>query len=390
MNVIPSAHRPRLQDSRGGFTLVELLVAASIIIILAVVTVRAINVTADQSKVSEGARTIQSYLEGARNRAIFRKSPVGVRFIRDPNNSRTVSGMIYIGLSEIYEDGTITFPNIATPDRRTINGTAAGWGRLVTMNILDTSKTYNIQVQRTPTSNDTYDRYTMVFNNDPAIRRWQLTTDIFQDPVDANEEREYKLELGYTVLPNQEPRELPRGVAINLDPVRVNDRYPSDWFQSGSYIENLDVIFSPSGTLIESASERGMLHFLVAETVDIETSLFVSNGPNQVPGDPGDDDGNGVAEDAADLVPPLVGDDIGVLGAGWTPALPRWPNVVSREFIERDRLVSINPKTGNISVSKVNLTDVLSDNDADGTVENQSDGIPDDPFLYAETGETGQ
>lgn len=373
---------------RAGFTLVELLVAVSIIIILAVVTVRAINVTADQSKVSEGARTIQSYLEGARNRAIFQKSPVGVRFIRDPNNPRTVSGMIYIGLSEIYEDGTITFPFIgnATPDRRTINGTAAGWSRLATMNILDTSKTYNIQVQRLPDS-DNYDRYTMVHNG----TNWRLTTDIFDDLDADTVGREYKLELGYTVLPNQEPRELPRGVAIDLDPVRVNDRYPSNWFQSGSYIDNLDVIFSPSGTLIEDASEQGMLHFLVAETVDIETSLFVSNGPNQVPGDPGDDDGNGVAEDAADLVPPLVGDDISVLGGGWTTALPRWPNIVSREFIERDRLVSVNPKTGNISVSKVNLTDHLpAIIDADGKVKNQPDGIPDDPFRNAELGETGQ
>ncbi|MDC0273536.1 prepilin-type N-terminal cleavage/methylation domain-containing protein [Planctomycetaceae bacterium] len=372
---------------RSGFTLVELLVAASIIIVLAAITVRAISVTADQSKVSEAARTVQSYLEGARNRAIYQKRPVGVRFIRDPNNPRTVSSMMYVGLADLYEDGAITFVNFvataANPDRRRISANAnANWTRLEQMGILDPGETYTIQVQRMPLNNSTYDRYTMI----KAGGAWRLTTDVFSDPADSNEERTYKLELGYRVLPNQEPRELPRGAVIDLDPVRANSRYPDDWIQGGNYIDNLDVIFSPSGTLIDDASAKGMLHFLFAETVDVETSQYVSNGPNKVAGATGDDDGNDKVDDRLEL----GNDDDVVIGIGWSPALPRWPNIVSREFIERDRLVSVNPLTGNVSVSKVNLTDVLSDNDADGTTENQPDGIPDDPFRNAELGETGQ
>ena len=62
-----------LQSSRKGFTLIELMVVVGIILLLATITLTAVNLTIDGDKIRNGARQIQSYLEGARDRAIFSK-----------------------------------------------------------------------------------------------------------------------------------------------------------------------------------------------------------------------------------------------------------------------------------------------------------------------------
>lgn len=71
---IPNRSTPR----RGGFTLIELLVVILILTILIVLTVQAFNIT-QESGAADGARAVQSYLGGARNRAVFRGRAVGVR-----------------------------------------------------------------------------------------------------------------------------------------------------------------------------------------------------------------------------------------------------------------------------------------------------------------------
>jgi hypothetical protein len=53
----------------------------------------------------------------------------------------------------------------------------------------------------------------------------------------------YSLFLNPTVLPNQEPRQLPRNVVIDLN----NSILPDAWGTAGSY-GTLDVLFSPNGT----------------------------------------------------------------------------------------------------------------------------------------------
>lgn len=90
-----------------GFTLIELLVVVMIMLVLAAVTVSAINITIDGDKVRAGARQVQSYLEGARSRAVAAREPRGVRFLLDPTDPRTVTSMIYIAASEPWTEGTI-------------------------------------------------------------------------------------------------------------------------------------------------------------------------------------------------------------------------------------------------------------------------------------------
>ena len=98
------------QQDRGGFTLLELLVVVSIIGILLTMTLLAVNVTTEADRVKKGARQVQSFLLGARDRAIKNGEEVGVRFYfgqpppaADATTNqiiaRQVSDMAYIGRS---------------------------------------------------------------------------------------------------------------------------------------------------------------------------------------------------------------------------------------------------------------------------------------------------
>ena len=79
------------EGRRAGFTLIELLIAVTIFLILTTIAVSAVNAFGDGDRVSGSARQVQSFVSGARDRAIFTNQtdagprPVGVRLLPDPN-----------------------------------------------------------------------------------------------------------------------------------------------------------------------------------------------------------------------------------------------------------------------------------------------------------------
>lgn len=90
--------RPRSRrdggPSRTGFTLIEMILVILVILILAGLTVAVVGRTVDGDRVRGGARQVQNYLAGARDRAIYAASrledattippAIGVRFLPDP------------------------------------------------------------------------------------------------------------------------------------------------------------------------------------------------------------------------------------------------------------------------------------------------------------------
>ncbi len=90
---------------RSGFTLIELLVAVSIILVLAVITIRLVNTSLDGDRLRTGSREVQSYLAGARDRAVYAGQPRGVRFIPDPNDPYSIRSFVYIGAPTSFTDG---------------------------------------------------------------------------------------------------------------------------------------------------------------------------------------------------------------------------------------------------------------------------------------------
>src|SRR6202451_2610301 len=118
----------------AAFTLIELLIAMSIMLILAAITVRLVMGNLDSDRMKGGSRELQSYLAGARDRAIYAGQPRGVRFIPDPTDLGTVRRFVYIGATVNFTDGAQV--QIAA-DKRTISTSPttyvppASWANLV-------------------------------------------------------------------------------------------------------------------------------------------------------------------------------------------------------------------------------------------------------------------
>jgi prepilin-type N-terminal cleavage/methylation domain-containing protein len=79
--------------SRRGFSLVELLVVISIVLVLATAAAWGLSGTRGADRAAAGARVLQSQLLGARDRASQAREPRGIRLLRDPTNARQLVGV---------------------------------------------------------------------------------------------------------------------------------------------------------------------------------------------------------------------------------------------------------------------------------------------------------
>ena len=77
---------------RRGFTLVEILVVVSIMLLLSTLTLVAFR-SSNTDKMRSAARVVQSALLGAKDRAMHAKDFRGVRFVRDANGPAFMNGL---------------------------------------------------------------------------------------------------------------------------------------------------------------------------------------------------------------------------------------------------------------------------------------------------------
>jgi prepilin-type N-terminal cleavage/methylation domain-containing protein len=342
----PTARRQALDsrlstlDSRSGFTLTELMVVMVIMIIVTVMTVTAINFSMSAERSRAAARQVQSYLAGARDRAIYEKHSVGVRFLVDKDIPNSISSMIYVeesdfepGLVEVHKPASGTSYVLNVIDR---NGTTVGldWARLRKKGML--RKGDRIQIP----AGDGFE-YTIqnVYlwdedTNDPnnIIReRIDFEPEFRDESTTVTRTEDAKLLLPPIIRPNQEPMLLPRGIVIDGNGSR--SKLPRSWTAIGG--GRLDIMFSPRGTLTGKAATSGLIHFYVSEAADVErlNAANISSIPSDTPFGTTDD---------------VIGDRI---------------------------IVTVFPQTGAISSHPVNPT------------PSTNNKIAADPYYYAETGE---
>ncbi|HET6424361.1 MAG TPA: prepilin-type N-terminal cleavage/methylation domain-containing protein [Planctomycetaceae bacterium] len=347
----------------AGFTLLELLIAISIMLILLAITATAIRVNNEADRIRGGARTLQSYLLGAKDRAIYAKAPRGVRLLRDPNNPRAISSVVYVEPTppENYTVDVIPFNTAApysssNPMRRVrlptttnFNARDAGdWRLLVTRGMLTAGLRMKIP------ANDRGTWYVIqsvdVSGSNQDI---VLTTEIRNPSTTGTLRDTAQIELPPAVVQNAEPVQLPRGVVIDLDrsgyrqpnpaappPVLFTPKFPSGWADSsGNYIQRMDIMFSPRGAVTGPSAGSGVIHLYVTDQAAADLGLDPAYGVN-----------------ATGSVDPPIPDKA---------------------------LVSIFTRTGNVTVSPVNTTDARNNY----TLAPGADNYADDPFYFSERGE---
>lgn len=244
-----------------GFTLVELLVVISILAILVVMTVTSINFALSSDLTRGGSRQVQSYLAGARDRAIYAKEPRGVRFLIDPNNPTAVTSMVYIAPSPNWNQGVIRLERIDAsnpPDSivdtiLNVRGAGTDWRFLFDRGQLidgarikipgDGSGTwYTIDLNSSPIS----EPYPVTPGSplphefDPNVDEVVRLTTAYRDAGTSGSTEvvafapgsgpsTYLLELPPVILPGEEPTLLPNGTGIDLD----RSHLPDSWRITG-------------------------------------------------------------------------------------------------------------------------------------------------------------
>lgn len=341
-----------------GFTLLELLIAVSILLILLAITATAIRVNSDADRVRGGARTLQSYMLGAKDRAIYAQAPRGVRFLRDGTNDRTVTSMVYVEPTEPWTgqvrvlpmNTAVSWDSATNPMRRVRIGDPnqiPNWTQLNSRGLL----TPGLRIRIPANSRGTW--YVVQAVSVGGSNQDLLLTTEIRNPTSTGELLEQaEIELPPSVMQNAEPVPLPRGVVIDLDRCSANPsatngagaRLPPAWrvgppvgTSSFSYTNRMDLMFSPRGSITGLAAAAGVIHFYLTDQTAADLTLNAGFGAN--------------------------------------PAAPLPAGIEPSTGVPDKLLVSVFTRTGNVVVSPVNATDA------------NADGIADDPFFYSERGE---
>lgn len=397
----------RIEASRRpGFTLLELLVVITIVALLLGMTVAAVNFTRDSERVVSAALQVQSFLSGARDRAIHAKEARGVRFFVDSTNSRAVTAMAYIDPAEYWSQGTIRLQrpdadnnNVAdNPAITVVAGADTQWWQLKRRGLLFDGLRIRIPKGDAGTWYEIQTDMIDLTVAPPATQFLKLKTP-YADPGDTPANRvvafetvgpeDYELELAPRILP-MDPVKLPADTIIDLD----GSRLPSAWRPTTSlttpngsgnlqYSQFMDVVFSARGTVIGTSASGGIIQFYICDSQDsiFLKELYVDSLPNA----------NG-STDTMSFTPngqPLnvgkvltfnsllagsrfiPGNELRTSNAPWLPNRPD-----DDPYLVRDRrIVSIFTQTGAVSASAVFNASPMN-------------GFEPDPMYFAETGGT--
>ncbi|WP_437191677.1 pilus assembly FimT family protein [Planctomicrobium sp. SH527] len=297
---------------RTAFTLVELLVAMTIFVILATITVTGFR-GSDSDRVSNAAAAFKNALEGAKSRAVKSGETRGLRLILSPTNGREVTSLVYVDGGR-YESGELRFEfnNTMTINRWQVQSTnPALWNTLRTQSLIGPGTRF-----QTTESGEWFTLVAEVIPNDPASwwyidhapanaiaanpalppestvgSGWRLEPSDLDDLATpstygvstavASAPRPYRIQIAPMILAGAEPISLPPNTCIDLDGSKV----PYGWrpnpaatpakpnygpsIPGSAESRPIDILFTPKGTVARPLTTEGILHFRVASTIDL-------------------------------------------------------------------------------------------------------------------------
>lgn len=313
---------------RHAFTLVELLVVITILLVLTTLVITAFRPN-PEAKMRDAARSAQSAFLGARDRALHAGDRRGIRLIYDPNDVNVCTGFVYLkpldkltfgapnftvavcrpSLSGIYfperGDATADTPNLVVfnePDASLIeqldqSGLIPSWTRVTVRDGTGTPYTYSIFQQNAP-------YYSIRSGSFVSLRLTQNVSTLVAMPgVQAIPAANcsVELDLGNEMLPQHTPINLPSGIVIDMTP------------GVSSAIARLDMMFSARGSMVGSIAAGGPIYLVLRDIQDITQGVTVGSPQERVaplvltiqpqtghvqtyPIDPTDADGNGALD----------------------------------------------------------------------------------------------
>jgi len=301
--------RPSAKESattsarRPSFTLLELLISLGIILILATLTMRLLNATLNSDRIRNGSRELQSFLVGARDRAIHAGQPRGVRLIPDPTNQSIARSFVYVGASTSFTDstqlsidafGNLNFIQANSPPAAPplIKNYSLVWTNLWNLGLLPDGTPIQLTVGTTPinlylTVSWTGMTPTLLPVGQPQTAPTFAVTTVpvgTTFPIDnptvlGGTGASYALQLGPTIVSGDEPRSLPANVVIDLN----SSILPLSWGSAGTFTSPLDIMFSSQGTVMGAPASDGRIHFVLSDLADVTGQKPIGGLPARSP-----------------------------------------------------------------------------------------------------------
>jgi len=345
LRTIAGTRRSKSDAARRGFTLVELLVVMAIITLLAVLMLGAFQKN-DAERLRASARTLQSYLEGARSQARSQRRNVGVRLVRSPTDPFIATGLVYVGSTE-YLTGTVDIAWNTTNGWVVQNNAAGEWPRMADVSVNPNGRDLlkpGLRMELPRGSGNWFTVDLFMGNQARLVGHYPLSTwnaSAMQYEAQPATSVPYRLELAPAPLPNKDPQLFERGMAIDL----VASRVPSAWLTSPNV--PMDIMFDARGNPTGAIAAGGLIHLYLTTLADVELTRlqFVDHPANGT---------------ASPLPPPVI--------PGNPPVVPS----------EEPQLVTVFTQTGQVQVSQIDFTD------------SDMNGRPDSPFRYARRGTEAQ
>jgi len=381
---------------RSGFTLVELLVVITIILILAGLVVAVFNTGRSSDRLRSAARVAQSAFLGAKDRSLHAKDLRGVRLTRDLTDTSLVNGFVYLQpLPPLtYPTGSIQLERLDMNQDGTADSVdvviVRGFDPPTVPSVDWNAKKFILpNIGRIQIANQWYTFYQD--QNAPYVLGAGNEVLHLQTPYSGTPDQAFSfvvacttantltsactIQLGNDLLPFHQPIPLSSNVVIDLKFCSNNvatlsgvgtaaavaglPAPPTVASLATASVNYVDIMFSPRGSISGFLSGLGPMHFLLREMKDaVATSQYSVK------------DTNGNPFVCGGLI---VGADLNGSGTTWGTVNPN----------QGERLIlSVYPQTGLVQVFEIDPTDVV--NNVTGAPG--ADGLADNIFFFAQQG----
>lgn len=260
---------------KRGFTLIEILVVITILLILTMIVVAAFRGNEAQ-KVRDGGRVAQSVLLGARDRALHAKEPRGLRIVRDPLNQNLGTGFVYVMPTEVLKFAPIRVEQLDLLDATGAVGVDATADTIRVhifnnpgLDYLDSQGYFSTPKQlRFPAKTGTW-RVWSNLRQVGSTTEWTvdcLTTpnnDIGTVMTQSDADSSVEFRMFNEALPNAAPMSLPSGVVIDI--------------ANSSARAGNDIMFSPRGSVTGIVVAGGPIYILLRDVRDVLEGIDPKN-----------------------------------------------------------------------------------------------------------------